>query len=305
MKGAIAVVDDTGCSVVDKQNAAVAKGAVGLLVVSAPGDQRQPGRVCSHRATTSNSRSRSVSSTRRRRGAAPHQRAGALVLDSKPVMKKITKRGGADQDRRHQERRPGRRPPRQRPPRAPASTTTARGWRRCWKPRRRSVRSPHDHQRRAVRLLGIRGERHSGAPPKYVRGLAREQLDDIALYLNFDMLGSPNAGYFTYDGDQSGSAQPRHPVARRCPPDRRDRTHAGGLPQPGGGPAGRHAAGDEHRLPPFLAAGVPIGGLTTGSSQRKTEVQARLWGGQAGVAFDPNYHTPATPSTTSTARRCP
>ena len=43
---------------------------------------------------------------------------------------------------------------------------------------------------------------------------------------------------------------------------------------------------------PFLTAGIPIGGLTTGSSQRKTEVQARLWGGQAGVAFDPNYHTP-------------
>lgn len=42
---------------------------------------------------------------------------------------------------------------------------------------------------------------------------------------------------------------------------------------------------------PFLAAGVPVGGLTTGSSQRKTEVQARLWGGREGVAFDPNYHT--------------
>jgi hypothetical protein len=36
---------------------------------------------------------------------------------------------------------------------------------------------------------------------------------------------------------------------------------------------------------------VPIGGLTAGTSQRKTEVQARLWGGQAGVAFDPNYNT--------------
>ena len=36
MKGAIAVVDDTGCSIVDKQNAAVDWGAVGLLVVSAP-----------------------------------------------------------------------------------------------------------------------------------------------------------------------------------------------------------------------------------------------------------------------------
>jgi hypothetical protein len=42
VKGAIAVVDDTGCSVGDKQNAAAAKGAVGLLVVSAPGTNGSP-----------------------------------------------------------------------------------------------------------------------------------------------------------------------------------------------------------------------------------------------------------------------
>jgi Zn-dependent M28 family amino/carboxypeptidase len=39
----------------------------------------------------------------------------------------------------------------------------------------------------------------------------------------------------------------------------------------------------------FLRAGIPIGGITTGSSQRKSATQARLWGGTAGVAFDPNY----------------
>jgi hypothetical protein len=43
---------------------------------------------------------------------------------------------------------------------------------------------------------------------------------------------------------------------------------------------------------PFLAAGIPIGGLTAGSSQRKTEVQARLWGGKAGAPFDPDWRTP-------------
>jgi Zn-dependent M28 family amino/carboxypeptidase len=37
----------------------------------------------------------------------------------------------------------------------------------------------------------------------YVESLDTEGLKDIAMYLNFDMLGSPNAGYFTYDGDQS------------------------------------------------------------------------------------------------------
>ena len=28
------------------------------------------------------------------------------------------------------------------------------------------------------------------------------------MYLDFDLLGSPNAGFFTYDGDQSGPAEP-------------------------------------------------------------------------------------------------
>ena len=37
----------------------------------------------------------------------------------------------------------------------------------------------------------------------HVASLNVDQLKDIALYLNFDMLGSPNPGYFTYDGDQS------------------------------------------------------------------------------------------------------
>ena len=41
----------------------------------------------------------------------------------------------------------------------------------------------------------------------------------------------------------------------------------------------------------FLTAGVPIGGMTTGSDGQKSKVQARLWGGQVGVAFDPNYHS--------------
>jgi Zn-dependent M28 family amino/carboxypeptidase len=50
----------------------------------------------------------------------------------------------------------------------------------------------------------------------YVRSLDDDQLKDIALYLNFDMLGSPNPAYYTMDGDQSA---PPHPSARRrgCP----------------------------------------------------------------------------------------
>src|SRR6201999_4517875 len=50
--------------------------------------------------------------------------------------------------------------------------------------------------------LGLIGSRN------YVETLNTDALKDIALYLNFDMLASPNPGYFTYDGDQSTSIRP-------------------------------------------------------------------------------------------------
>jgi Zn-dependent M28 family amino/carboxypeptidase len=129
-------------------------------------------------------------------------------------------------------------------------------------------------------------------PTKYLGGLSRDQVDDIAVYLGADAIGSPNAGYFTYDGDQSGQPNPDIPP-QSVPAGSAgvERTLAGYLNLGGVRPADMplSRAAD---YAAFLAAGVPIGGLTAGTSQRKTEVQARLWGGQAGVAFDPNYHTP-------------
>ena len=125
---------------------------------------------------------------------------------------------------------------------------------------------------------------------KYVDGLDRDQLDDIALYLNFDMLGSPNAGFFTYDGDQSGQPNPDVP-AKTVPAGSAgiERTLAGYLNLAGIRPADM-PLGKASDYSPFLDAGVPIGGATTGASQRKSEVQERLWGGIAGVPFDRNNH---------------
>ena len=37
----------------------------------------------------------------------------------------------------------------------------------------------------------------------YVDQLTKRELKDIAVMLNFDMIGSPNAGWFVYDGDAS------------------------------------------------------------------------------------------------------
>jgi Zn-dependent M28 family amino/carboxypeptidase len=128
-------------------------------------------------------------------------------------------------------------------------------------------------------------------PTKYVSGLDREHIADIAVYLNFDMIASPNAGYFTYDGDQSGTPSPGIPAAS-VPRGSAgvERTLAGYLNLAGVRPADMPLSRASD-YGPFLAAGIPVGGITTGASQLKTEVQARLWGGKAGAPFDPDYRT--------------
>ena len=125
----------------------------------------------------------------------------------------------------------------------------------------------------------------------YVFGLDPDRLNDIALYLDFVMLGSANAGFFTDDGDQSGP--PGAGISAADVPEGSagiERTLGGYLYLAGKRPADMPLSTrtDYH---PFMVAGVPIGGMTGGASQTKTTVQARLWGGQAGVWFDPNYQS--------------
>jgi Zn-dependent M28 family amino/carboxypeptidase len=121
----------------------------------------------------------------------------------------------------------------------------------------------------------------------YVDSLSFEQQLDIALYLNFDMTGSPNAAYFAYDGDDSdgvgagagpyGSAQLEKTLVDYL-------QDVKGVPVEGTDFTGRSDYG------PFIAAGIPAGGLFTGAEGVKTPAQAAKWGGTAGLAYDPNYH---------------
>jgi Zn-dependent M28 family amino/carboxypeptidase len=122
----------------------------------------------------------------------------------------------------------------------------------------------------------------------YVAGLSQAEKDKIALYLNFDMVGSPNHVFFVYDGDDSdavgagpgpaGSTQIED-VFERFYVDR-------GIPFKGTDFTGRSDYG------PFIAAGVdiPSGGLFTGAEGVKTAAEAALWGGTAGQQYDPCYH---------------
>lgn len=144
--------------------------------------------------------------------------------------------------------------------------------------------------RNAVRF-GFWGAEEMGlvGSNEYIAGLDVEELKDIALYLNFDMLGSPNPGYFTYDGNQS------------TPPP------ANGVPRVPEGSAGiertlvDYLDGEDKTAEDtdfdgrsdydgFTQAGIPAGGLFAGAETKKSKEEADLWGGQADQPFDPNYH---------------
>ncbi|GAA4542682.1 M28 family metallopeptidase [Amycolatopsis samaneae] len=120
----------------------------------------------------------------------------------------------------------------------------------------------------------------------YVRSLGFEQQLDLALYLNFDMIGSPNAGYFAYDGDNSDNvgAGPGPYGSAQIEKTFVDYLGSKGVQVEGTDFTGRSDYGE------FIANGIPAGGLDTGAEGLKTAAQAAKWGGKAGVAYDPCYH---------------
>jgi Zn-dependent M28 family amino/carboxypeptidase len=131
--------------------------------------------------------------------------------------------------------------------------------------------------------LGLIGSRN------YVESLDLDGLKDIALYLNFDMLASPNPGYFTYDGDQSLPAEARgQPVVPEGSAGI-ERTLAAYL-QSAGKPPQDTSFDGRSDYDGFTQAGIPAGGLFSGAEEKKSAEQAKLWGGIAGEPFDPNYH---------------
>jgi Zn-dependent M28 family amino/carboxypeptidase len=120
----------------------------------------------------------------------------------------------------------------------------------------------------------------------YVNGLSQAQKDEIALYLNFDMVGSPNHVFFVYDGDNSDNvgAGPG-PAGSAQIEDKFEAFYdSRGLPHTGTDFDGRSDYG------PFIANGIPAGGLFTGAEGIKTPAQVTLWGGTAGQQYDPCYH---------------
>jgi Zn-dependent M28 family amino/carboxypeptidase len=125
---------------------------------------------------------------------------------------------------------------------------------------------------------GLLGSEH------YVSTLTKRQIKNIAVNLNFDMIGSPNFVRFVYDGDGSATPQPG-PNGSGQVEDVFLRYFASqGLETEPTAFDGRSDYG------PFIAVGIPAGGLFTGAEGIKTAEEAAIYGGTAGIAYDPCYH---------------
>jgi Zn-dependent M28 family amino/carboxypeptidase len=128
--------------------------------------------------------------------------------------------------------------------------------------------------------LGLLGSAH------YVGSLSAAEKQDIIGMLNFDMLGSPNFVRFVYDGDGSaglpGGAGP--PGSGYIEQVFLEYFAAVGLANDPTAFDGRSDYG------PFIAEGIPAGGLFSGAEAPKTQAQVDRYGGVVGAQLDPCYH---------------
>ena len=120
----------------------------------------------------------------------------------------------------------------------------------------------------------------------YVNSLSAAEKERIALYLNFDMIGSPNYIFMVYDADQSSFTAPvAVPPGSTAIEDVFESFYT-----MKNEPYDDTAFSGRSDYQAFINNGIPAGGLFTGAEQIKTAEQASIWGGTAGQQFDPCYH---------------
>jgi Zn-dependent M28 family amino/carboxypeptidase len=120
----------------------------------------------------------------------------------------------------------------------------------------------------------------------WVNDLSQEELDEIALYLNFDMIGSPNFIHTIYDADESSFIAPA-PVPEGSVAIERlfEQFYTWkGVPYDDTAFSGR----SDYQA--FINNDIPSSGLFTGAEVLKTDEQVGIWGGVAGEQYDQCYH---------------
>lgn len=135
--------------------------------------------------------------------------------------------------------------------------------------------------------LGLVGSTH------YVNDLVENdpaQLDSIATYLNFDMLGSPNHIISAYDADESTYEAPEgvSVPAGSIETEQAFRKYFEATDQPV--IDSEFSGRSDYQA--FIENGVASGGLFSGADGTKTAEERGLFGGTTGVTYDPNYHSP-------------
>jgi len=134
--------------------------------------------------------------------------------------------------------------------------------------------------------LGLLGSEH------YVYDLADNDPDalaNIALYLNYDMIASPNYIIGVYDANESTYDAPAPVPAGSIEAERVFTDYFDSIGQPW---VDTEFSGRSDYAA-FIEHGIPATGLFTGADGSKTAAEVELFGGTAGLMYDPNYHTPA------------
>jgi Zn-dependent M28 family amino/carboxypeptidase len=121
----------------------------------------------------------------------------------------------------------------------------------------------------------------------YLEELDPAQLEDIALYLNFDMIGSPNYVRFVYDADVTTL-----PFEEDFPPDGSGEIEDVFLEYFASQNLDTEPTRFDGRsdYQSFFDEGIPAGGVFSGAEGEKTVAQAAKYGGVPGLAYDPCYH---------------
>lgn len=118
----------------------------------------------------------------------------------------------------------------------------------------------------------------------YTSHLDAKELAKIKLYLNFDMIASPNYALMIYDGDGDAFNQTGPAGSAQIEALFQDYFASKHLPYI---PTAFDGRSDYDG---FISRGIPAGGIFTGAEGVKTEAEAKLFGGQANVSYDENYH---------------
>ncbi len=120
---------------------------------------------------------------------------------------------------------------------------------------------------------------------EYVAALSDADRKNLVLYLNLDMLASPNSGYFVQGGAGDDADETGPPGSAEVGRVLAEQLEAAGVT------AETTTFDGESDYAAFVDAGVPSGGVLAGDEQAMSDEQAAAWGGRADENFDRCYHS--------------